>query len=102
MTNLKDTLLLFHSLGFVVHLSKSVLVPTKQIQYLGVVIDSESMKVTLTMDRLNRFKAGCQNLLKHHVDVAIREVTRVIGLLVASFPAVKLIWAIVLSSFRGR
>ena len=33
-------------LGFTIHGEKSVLVPTKKIQYLGVIIDSELMRVT--------------------------------------------------------
>lgn len=48
--NIQDTLKLLQKLGFVVHPTKSVLRPSKKIQYLGVVVGTESMTVTLTAD----------------------------------------------------
>lgn len=89
MTNVRDTLILLQELGFVVHPEKSVLIPSQQIQYLGVIIDSSSMKVTLTADRKNSVYTACTDLLRHCRHCTIREVARVVGLLVASFPAVK-------------
>ena len=41
--NVKATEQLFHSLGFVIHLDKSVLKPTQTMQYLGVNVDSREM-----------------------------------------------------------
>ena len=60
---------MLRNLGIVVHPTKSVFEPSIQIQYLGVIIDSEAMTITLTPDRMR-----C---------------SQVIGKIVASFPAVK-------------
>ena len=57
--NIQDTLKLRQKLGFVVHPTKSVLRPSKKILYLGVVIDSKSVTVTLTADRARVPKDVC-------------------------------------------
>lgn len=88
MRNVSDTVTLFRSLGFVVHPEKSVLSPSQTIQYLGVIIDSKSMTVKLTNERKDKLKVGCSKLLKKS-QVTIREAAQVIGMIVASFPAVK-------------
>ena len=85
--NVSDSVQLMRSLGFIIHPDKSVLVPTRQIQYLGVVLDSESMTVTLTPERKADLVAVCSAAArKDHI--SIREVAKVIGKIVASFPAV--------------
>ena len=70
------------------HPQKSVFEPTKTIQYLGVVINSETMKVHLTSERKSNLKAGCIRLLRKD-QCSIRDLAQVIGMIVASFPAVK-------------
>lgn len=86
--NLRNTILVFQELGFVIHPTKSVFEPTRRIQYLGVVIDSESMTVTLTKERAESIQDSCRKL-KHQKQPSIRLVAQVIGKIVASFPAVK-------------
>ena len=68
--------------------SQKVFQPSKEIQYLGVIIDSETMTVTLTPERVNSLKAGCIQLLRKN-RMTVREVAQVIGKIVASFVAVK-------------
>ena len=67
MSNIRNTLLLFRRMGFVIHPIKSILKPSKQIQYLGVIIDSESMPVSLTPERKNSLITDCKKLLKRQV-----------------------------------
>ena len=75
-------------MGFVIHPTQSILKSSKQIQYLGVIINSETMTVSLTPERINSLKADCKKLLKRQV-MTVREVAQVIGKMVASFPAVR-------------
>ena len=42
---------LLGNLGFVVHPEKSVFVPSQEIKYLGVIINSVTMAVTLTTEK---------------------------------------------------
>ena len=88
MRNVIDTTKLFDSLGFVIHPTKSVFLPSKEIQYLGVIINSETMKVKLTTDRANSLVSCCKTVQKKQ-KVSIREVAKAVGMIVASFIAVK-------------
>ncbi|CAG2210062.1 unnamed protein product [Mytilus edulis] len=49
--NVNDTIELMSKLGFVIHEDKSVFQPSKQIIFLGNIIDSENMIITLTADK---------------------------------------------------
>ena len=86
--NIQATVQLLRSLGFIIHPEKSVLVPSQTIQYLGVVINSSTMTVTLTDERKASLVAACAQVLKAG-KVTIRDLAKVIGKIVASFPAVR-------------
>ena len=45
MNNIKATVDLLLKLGFIVHEKKSVLIPTQKIEFLGFIIDSNSMTI---------------------------------------------------------
>ena len=48
---LVDTVNLFLDLGFTLHPDKCQLIPSTKVKTLGFIIDSVSMKVTLTNDK---------------------------------------------------
>lgn len=86
--NVVQTLEVLQRLGFVIHPEKSVFEPTHSITYLGFVIDSETMTVQMTEERKQKlFDTACKILYQNQTSV--RELARLIGLIVASFPAVK-------------
>lgn len=85
--NVKDTVCLLQNLGFFIHEKKSVFIPTQMITFLGNVIDSVSMTVTLPKEKVDRIKDECLRLQKKN-KTSIREVSRIIGILVSSFSAV--------------
>lgn len=89
LESINDTITLLRSLGFYINEEKSVLIPTKCIEYLGNVIDTESMKIYLPERRLDKVTQGCKALLSKERHT-IRGVARVIGMLVAATPAVEL------------
>ena len=87
--NVRDTTNLMTKLGFTINEKKSVLIPTTRIEYLGYVIDTKEMIVCLPEAKGEKIMLACADL--HAKTVAtIREVAKVIGLLVASFSAVEL------------
>ena len=49
--NVIDTATLFTKLGFYIDPEKSILVPTQQLTFLGFVLDSIAMSVTLTEEK---------------------------------------------------
>lgn len=87
INNVKDTVCLLQNLGFFIHEKKSVFIPTQMITFLGNVIDSVSMTVTLPKEKVDRIKDECLRLQKKN-KTSIREVSRIIGILVSSFSAV--------------
>ena len=74
-------------LGFTIHPAKSVLVPTQQIIFLGFVIDSVKMTITLTEERKQSIYMLCQNILSNY-QASIRDLAQTIGVIVSSFRAV--------------
>jgi len=58
---------IFDKLGFVIHPEKSVFIPSQTIEYLGVIIDSNKMTVTLTADKKTTIFNLCLGLLTEKI-----------------------------------
>ena len=86
--NTADTISLFTNLGFTIQPVKSVLQPRRKIDFLGFVLDSITMTVTLTVATAMKVRSACQNLLFQET-TTLRSVAQVIGFLVCSFPTVE-------------
>ena len=78
----------FNDLGFVVHPEKSEFIPKQTIQFLGFILDSRSMTITLPADRITRIKEFFLNLRSHYRSVSIRDTAKAIGYMVSCLPAV--------------
>ena len=85
--NVVDTVTLLDKVGFIVHPEKSVLLPTQTIVFLGFVLNSILMQVSLTPERALKLKEACENLLAT-ASPCIRNVAQVLGLMSSSFPGV--------------
>ena len=79
---------LFDSLGLTINVQKSVLEPTQSVTFLGVVLNSLTMTVTLSSSRKERIKR--QGLLLLNGDTSLLDLSSFIGLAVAAGPAVEL------------
>ena len=84
----KATTAIFSDLGFLVHPDKSVLEPTQQIKFLGFTLDSQNMTISLPEEKKAEIIEECTKLLGTH-SPSIRSVARVIGKLIAAFPAIQ-------------
>lgn len=51
-----QTLKLFEALGFVLHPDKSVFIPSQSLTFLGFIINSRSMTITLTNEKIEKLK----------------------------------------------
>ena len=87
VANIVETLCLLDKLGFTIHPEKSVLTPTQKIVFLGFILDSVKMQVSLTPERAQKLIAACRDLLNTEYNI-IRNVAKVLGLMTASFPGV--------------
>ncbi len=77
---------LFQSLGFMINVEKSVMEPTRVIEHLGFVIDSEHMTVSLTVEKARKILDLVADALAAD-RWSIRQVARLLGKLAATYPA---------------
>ena len=78
-----STIFLLQNLGFTINFKKSELTPSQKMEYLGVVIDSNSMTLSIPEARARKIKEECFTLFKTK-NVTVREVSRVIGKLMST------------------
>ena len=71
-----------------ISLEKSVLNPVQRIVFLGFILDSCQMRVYLTAEKAEKTVLACKSILRKS-SMTIREVAKVIGLLVSSLPGVQ-------------
>ena len=86
--NTLDTVKLVDNLGFTIHPEKSVLFPTQEIVFVGFLINSVTMMVRLTPEKVNDIIAYCVEVIKCK-SITIRNLAKLIGKLVASEPTVQ-------------
>ena len=77
---------LYQSLGLVIHPERSKFIPSKKVEYLGFVIDSERMVTYLSDHKKKKTYDKCQSISKKQ-DLKIRDVASFIGTLTSTFPA---------------
>ena len=85
--NVVNTVKVLDNLSFVTHPVKSVLLPTQVIVFLGFIRHSITMTVSLTPEKAEKLKLAVTRLLSCGMSL-IREVARVIGLIISTFPGV--------------
>lgn len=64
LRNVDQTVEILDSLELTIRPSKSVFQPSKQIVFLGFILDSEKVTVSLTQEKANDVIHGCSNLMK--------------------------------------
>lgn len=74
-------------LGFKLNQNKCVWTPTQTIEYLGFLINSVKMTISLPDDKLHKIKKECRHLYNKRRATA-RELAHLIGLLSSTIPAV--------------
>ena len=87
LEHLSTVLWLFTALGFIINVSKSVLVPTKQLDFLGFSINTSVMSITLPPAKAAEIRQEASRLLKLP-SVQIKSLACLLGKLVATRPAV--------------
>ena len=85
--NIKLIVTLLDSLGILVHPDKSIFVPARSIEYLGFVIDSQSMTISLTKKKKACIKQLCHEVLQEEL-LIIRKIARLLAKFTSSFSAV--------------
>ena len=79
---------LFTRLGFVVHPTKSIFCPAQSLEFLGFQLNSTSMTVRVTQQKIDKNLLMCRKFLKAK-EFTIREIASLTGTLVSMFPGVE-------------
>lgn len=88
INNIEVTISLLTALGFKINQEKSKLSPSTSVKFLGYIIDSHSMKITLPKEKRMLIKAELQKFTKLK-SCKIRKFARLVGLLISACPAVE-------------
>ena len=85
---LRDTVIfLLQNLGFLINIKKSVFIPNQVIEFLGMLIDSRAMSLSLPTEKVEKIKIRCRDILGRH-SVSLREISSLIGSMSSSAVAV--------------
>ena len=87
LDNVNKVVELLVKLGFEIS-EKSMLRPAQSIKHLGFILDSVNMTVSLSDEKRNHIRTLIKTLSAKD-ELTVREVARIVGTLIASFPAVE-------------
>ena len=89
MININATINLISSLGFSIHTSKSGVIPTQKTEYLGFLIDSKDMKISLTNKKAEHLTLKIKKFLVNK-SPKITQLASIIGSVISIFHIVPL------------
>ena len=78
MNNLLTVIELLQSLGFVIHPRKTVFVPSNILEFLGFIVDSINMTVSVTREKKVSIQKLCEDILTSD-SYTIRDIARLSG-----------------------
>ena len=61
----KVILLLLQCLGFLINQKKSEMTPVQEIEFLGMIVNSKEMTITLPQKKLQLIKRMCQDMYQN-------------------------------------
>ena len=79
---------LLSNLGLVLNTKKSVTIPTREIEFLGMEIDSVKMNIALPQDKLDNIRNQCESLLEAK-STTVHRMSQLIGTLTSTLQAVQ-------------
>lgn len=89
--NISDTTRLFEALGFIVNTQKSNLTPDTTCRFLGFIINSQNLQVSLPLEKIIKIKSEINKFRKIQ-RCRVREFASFAGLLSSACPAVEYGW----------
>ena len=72
------TINLLESLGFTVNYQKSVLIPSTTIEFLGFVVDSKTLTLSLPKEKVKKAKKACQAILDNPLP-SLQQLSQLLG-----------------------
>ena len=88
VTDMNSLTHLLRNLGLVLNTKKSVTTPTRQIEFLGMDIDSTRMEISLPQVKLHSIRKQCESLLEAE-STTVHRMSQLIGTLTSTLQAVQ-------------
>lgn len=88
-SHLSQVKILLTHLGFTLNLEKSSQEPSQTIEFLGFILDTSSMSISLPGEKKASISALCQELLNQGT-CSVRDLAKILGQLQAADPAIKI------------
>ena len=85
--HLATALELLVCLGFVINMEKSSLTPKRSLEFLGFLLNTWQMTISLPGTKLRALQKLCRQMARQEV-TSLRELARILGTMVAAHPAV--------------
>jgi len=83
----RDTVIfLLQNLGFVINIKKSAFEPTQKIEFLGMMVDSRNLNISLPKEKVNQITSQCQTMIKSR-EVPLMDLTKLLGRMNATYQA---------------
>ena len=86
-SHLASAIKLLCALGFIINMKKSVFNPAQVMELLGFSLDTSAMTISLPKQKLSVIQRTASQLLQQ-TRVSARELSQLLGMLVAAYPAV--------------
>ena len=75
------------ALGFIINLKKSVLSPTQELEFLGFVLNSLKMTISLPSHKLHSLRRLAKQM-RSQERTTVQELARILGTMIAAHPAI--------------
>ena len=82
------TLFLLENLGFIINHKKSILDPSQEIEFLGMMVNSQTMELRLPGEKIKKIRSEARNILSTATPSA-RSLAQLLGKLNATTPALQ-------------
>lgn len=86
LNNIRQTIECLKKLGFIINFNKSMIVPAQSRKHLGFIIDSKKYRLELTKEKRTSLRKSVELIIKNKCK--IRNLTKLIGSLIAACPAI--------------
>jgi len=83
----KNALEVLQGLGFLINLEKSVTIPTQEMEFLGFLVNSIKITLSLPIKKVQKIQKLCRQVLEYNT-ISVRKLSVLIGNLTASIQAV--------------
>ena len=83
MSNIHETITTLENAGFSPHETKSVTVPTQVLEHLGFILNSVTMSVSISNDKVAKLVKVSKSILDK-TEIRIRLVAKLVGIMVSS------------------